>query len=363
MKHVHTIINNAITNRFIKFINSNFNPADHSFYVIRGWSKDLNVIEKSSNVYIINNFRNLFNGFRLLYDLNVSKQIFIHGLFTPYLVGLLFFQPWLLKKCNWIIWGGDLQVYKLKRTSIRARFIEFMRGFVIKKFSYIVTSIKGDYELVREWYSVEGLRRNATYPLPIELEQIDEIISSRCFNPIDTDNQSDQVRIIIGNSSNEENKIPEIIGLLKKFHDRNIKIYANLSYGEEEYSKFICEMGTKEFQEKFVGVTKFMPISEYILFLNSMDIMIFNHERQQGLGNLLIALYLGKKIYINPKSPLWNLFKTDLNINVGNTLSIKSESFNEFIFKDPLKDRSNKLIVEKILSNNNLVFQWKELFS
>lgn len=36
MKYTHTIINNAVTNPFIKLVNDNFNPFEHRFYVIRG---------------------------------------------------------------------------------------------------------------------------------------------------------------------------------------------------------------------------------------------------------------------------------------------------------------------------------------
>ena len=42
-----------------------------------------------------------------------------------------------------------------------------------------------------------------------------------------------------------------------------------------------------------------MPYSSYISFLGSIDIGIFNNNRQQGMGNITNLLYLGKKVYLS----------------------------------------------------------------
>ena len=41
-----------------------------------------------------------------------------------------------------------------------------------------------------------------------------------------------------------------------------------------------------------------LPLSDYLKILGKIDIAIFNHERQQAVGNITSLLGLGKKVYI-----------------------------------------------------------------
>jgi len=360
MKYIHTIINNAVTNPFIDIVNQNFNPNDHRFYVIRGMSQDLCRIRRSENVFIISNISNILNGFRLMFDILISKKVFIHGLFTPYLVAILFFQPWVLKKCNWLIWGGDLYSFNKERLSFRSKLVEYMRARVIREMGRIITSIKGDYDLAKTWYNVKGTRENAYYPFELGTEQIDKILSK-----IEKDDNIRHLptKIMIGNSAYDTNNHFEIIDLLQQYHNQNVKIYALLAYGDIKYAKKVCEKGKQIFGEKFIGITDYVPFEEFVLFYNKIDILIFNHERQQGLGNLFLALYLGKKIYINNKSPLWQFFKDDLGLIVNRTGDIGKKSFFEFSNADNLIVEKNRQIINTILQEDHLIKQWKELFS
>src|SRR5690606_18092486 len=109
---------------------------------------------KYNNVkYIYNNF---FGFLRILKYLYTSNKIFIHGFFSGKIVLMLFLQPWLLKKCYWIIWGADLYRYKNRKNTIKSYIYEFVRKFVIKNIGGIITHIKGDYELARKWYGAKG---------------------------------------------------------------------------------------------------------------------------------------------------------------------------------------------------------------
>ena len=70
-----------------------------------------------------------------------------------------------------------------------------------------------------------------------------------------------------------------------------------------------------------------MNTHEYQEFLKSIDIAIFNHERQQAFGNIITLLGYGKKVFLNPKSTLVDVFKefgiktflvSDINIDLIN---------------------------------------------
>jgi hypothetical protein len=80
MKYVHTIINSPFTNPLIDLVNRNFNPTDHKFFIIRGLSGEVSKITEAQNVLIISNIKNVHNGIRLLWNILISKKVFIHGL-------------------------------------------------------------------------------------------------------------------------------------------------------------------------------------------------------------------------------------------------------------------------------------------
>ncbi|MFC6669724.1 hypothetical protein [Marinobacterium aestuariivivens] len=43
-----------------------------------------------------------------------AEKIILHGLFNSHIFYILAFQPWLLRKCSWVIWGGDLYIREAK---------------------------------------------------------------------------------------------------------------------------------------------------------------------------------------------------------------------------------------------------------
>lgn len=362
MKYVHAIINSPITNPFIDLINQNFNPKDHNFFVIRGLNMGVSKVTEAQNVLIISNIKNIHNGFRLFWNILISKKVFIHGLFTPYLVTILFLQPWVLKKCSWVIWGGDLYSHTEEKLTIKSKIIEFMLSSVIRNMGSIVTSIKGDYELAKIWYNAKGQRINTCYPYypsGLRTEKIDKILSKVEQGNI---KHSNSINVLIGNSAFDTNKHFEIISLLEKFRNENIVIYALLSYGDKIYAEKVRERGKSIFGDKFICVTEYMPYEEFVLFFNKMSIIIFNHERQQGKGNLFLALYLRKKVYMNNKSTLWDYFIEDLKLVVDKTIKIKDESFPEFSTVDNLIVDENRHIIHNVLQEDRIIKQWSELF-
>ena len=80
----------------------------------------------------------------------------------------------------------------------------------------------------------------------------------------------------------------------------NIKIIIPMSYGvDEEYTLLVKQEYEKVFGSKVSIVDKMMPFTEYVKFLNDIDIGIYPHNRQQAGNNIMIMLALGKKVYIN----------------------------------------------------------------
>lgn len=87
---------------FIDFINNNFDKNLHEFIFLQkplyeyGITKEYDVtwIDKESEIA------------QLELKLYKAEKIIIHGLWSKPFIILLFLQPWLLKKCYHVMWGG-----------------------------------------------------------------------------------------------------------------------------------------------------------------------------------------------------------------------------------------------------------------
>jgi len=127
--------------------------------------------------------------------------------------------------------------------------------------------------------------------------------------------KSSTINIQIGNSADPSNEHFEMLGILKKYRDEDIKIFAPLSYGPKEYALRVKEEGERIFGKKFVALLDFMPYEQYLRFLGDVDIAMFNHRRQQAMGNTISLLGLGKRVYMRRDVTQCALFDR-LGINV-----------------------------------------------
>ena len=117
--------------------------------------------------------------------------------------------------------------------------------------------------------------------------------------------------ILIGNSAAYENNHLETFQLLRLLDIKDRDLIYPLSYGSLENKNEVLRIGDNLFGDKFNALTNFMPIDEYINTLSSCSILIMNHIRQQGLGNIIIMLYLGAKVFLRKENPIYTFFKNE----------------------------------------------------
>lgn len=329
-KHLHLIRNDKFTEAFIDFINKNFSLSEHLFLIIGGVSEDKLKIKERENVKKISN--SIGNLLILLKEMNRSKKIFLHGLSVPFVVVMLFMKPWLIKKCFWIIWGGDLYWYKMRPRGIKSDLYEFIRCFVIKRLGGLITQVKGDYDLAKKWYGASGkYYYSFMYPSNLykeyDLSKINKDLS--------------KTYILVGNSADPTNNHLEVFEKLKIYMNDNIEIICPLSYGNFEYKERVIREGVKIFGNKFFPIVEFMPFEIYLDLLAKIDVAIFNHNRQQALGNITTLLGLGKKIFIRDDITTWEFC-----------------SFHElkvFSFNKDLNDLTSQMTELEIANNINNV--------
>lgn len=114
--------------------------------------------------------------------------------------------------------------------------------------------------------------------------------------------------ILLGNSASDTNNHLEAFDILKDFDVTEKRIVVPLSYGDEQYRDVIINEGRNLFGASFKPLIDFMPIDEYISILQSCSVVIMNHLRQQALGNIVIALYMGAKVFLDERNPIYAFF-------------------------------------------------------
>lgn len=280
---------------------------------------------------------------KLVRDMNCAGKIIIHGLFDKAVLLLLFFQPWLFKKCRWVIWGGDLYRYPQEKATGRQRIQEFMRAVLIRNIGYLVALIPGDFALAKSAYKARGAEiRSFVYPSNLYKKEKAPVL------------KREGIRILAGNSAAVSNNHAHIFEKIHPFKDKILKIYCPLSYGDPEHARAVSAKGKALFDEKFEAMTDFIPPDEYHDFLSAIDIGIFAHTRQQSLGNIITLLGLGKKIYLSKESPIWEFF-TEQNIKV---FDLDYFDLNLLSEKDA---NENNACVKALFSEQNLCRQLKEI--
>lgn len=327
---------------FIDFVKDNFEFNDHEFLLTKGVDeKNLNI---TSNVYLVESSRigKLQHYSQLIIRMQQADKVILHSLFDNVVIQILFYMPWLLSKCYWVMWGGDLYTHQFGQRNYKRKIREFFRRPVIKNMGHLVTYIQGDVDLARKWYGAKGEYHECLMYL------------SNTYKALDVpDTQSDKINIQIGNSADPSNNHIEILNKLLPFKDENIRIYAPLSYGDKAHAKEVISIGKELFGDKFIALTDFMPFEEYLKFLSSIDIAIFNHKRQQAMGNTITLLGLGKKVYIRSDTTQWQFFKE------------KDISINDIDYLDSLSTESNQYsidIIKKYFSQDNYKHQLGRLF-
>jgi hypothetical protein len=217
-----------------------------------------------------------------------SDKIIAHNLASPWLLFYLYLFPKLIPKVYWMIWGKDLYFYKLlKKKNFYHEIYEFFRKKVFKQIKHVVTYVKGDAELAKKWYGV-----NAEYHECL-------MYPSNLYKEIDMPESIHLgTNILLGNSADPSNNHIEVFNKLTNYKDSDIKVYTPLSYGNKKYAQNIINQGKKLLGDKFVPITDFMPKEEYLTLLAKIDIAVFNHNRQQAMGNIITLLGLGKTVYL-----------------------------------------------------------------
>jgi len=348
------VLNSNYTTKFAKFVNQNFEKEAHVFI---GITKNLALLDnvsktgvKTFSVGSVREAKKVFSIFRR------AEKIVIHSLFSISDVVWLLLNSRLLSKTVWVLWGGDLYNYWLQeKHSLKELTKEKLKRLVIKQLGGIATFVEGDYNLVREKYKTEARYFYTFYPNPVNFELLDNANSNTQIA------HSGLRKVLLGNSATWTNNHFEILSALSRIDDKSFKIICPLSYGDSAYAEEVIKFGYELFGDRFAPLTQFLSSEEYAKVLASVDVAVFNHNRQQGLGNILALLYLGKKVYIRDDITTFEFFDKH-GIRVYNTKDIlKKPNVDIFEYNEEIGKRNRDVIATEF-SEERCIELWRKVF-
>jgi len=290
----------------------------------------------------------------ILPEMESAKWIYFH--YLPYGPSLILWalKQSLILKSTWIVWGGDVFIYKQKNQSLTNWFYEILRKRIIPWFPEIAAFVEEDAREAIRVYNSKANYIPILYPLPVNLKNLKGLKNK---SPETTK------KILIGNSADPSNNHIEMLDLLSGFYQEDIKIYCPLSYSADQaYIDSVVKKGFEIFKDKFIPLLTMMTTQEYAIFLNDMDIAIMNHRRQQGLGNIMPLLYLGKKLFIRSDTSSYP-FLSKAGCIISDTCSMNRSNFAEFIFFDKNACEANKNAIEKLINLSYSSALWNNLFN
>ncbi len=278
-------------------------------------------------------------------------KVVFHWLSDGPLLSLL--SPRVAKRSFWILWGGDLYGFRTNRSrGARDYLSECLRICFIPRLKGICGLLHGDFELASKWYGAKAEWHQVFYPFPIP---------SIAPKNKKTKEKRQKLTVQVGNSADLANNHIEILETLSKI-DFVEKVICPLSYGDADYAEQVAKAGKLLLGDRFHALTTFMAADDYTALLSTVDIAIMNHKRQQGVGNIIINLLAGNKVFLRESVTTFG-FLNDIAATVFATERFLSEP--ESSLKAALQVDSQKTAgaVQSFFSDEKCKKLWQDLFS
>lgn len=281
-------------------------------------------------------------------------------------------------KIYWIIWGLDLYNKLLAPAGFdmftqdnrysglldkgfgifnrigAAREAKSTVKFIEQSVDYIVTdTTESDYLQLVKYYprlAAKPWKDFFYYP-------IDTILGELYYRPLP--DSSCKETVMVGNSASRTNNHKYLLALLSQFDLRGKKVVVPLSYsGRARYVNEVVAYGKKEV-EGFVPLMKFMPLDEYNRLQSSTAVALFGNLRQEAIGNIMIALYMGAKVFLFESNPVYE-WAAMHNLKVYPMSALSQVELDTLL---PVEDAEhNRSVLRELYSKRRMIQLIKELF-
>ena len=225
-----------------------------------------------------------------------------------------------ISKMGVLFWGADLQ--SLKQGVAQGDVVARIKKKLIERVPCIITLLPGDYTELCSFSSPRG-----KWFLGVIWS---DILDKAQLRPSRQEQMLGR-RFLVGNSATCTNRHIEVFEQLARFLDDGIEVYAPLSYGSDEYRQTVLREGRRLFGDGFKPLLGFMEYSSYADFLGTVSVAVFNHTRQQGMGNIRTLLAQGAKVYLSEEGPMLEDFIRE-GYEVFRTEDLQNQSYGDVVF-------------------------------
>lgn len=341
---LHIILDEKFTDGFISFINNHFDDTEHKFLILTSQEQMYYCKTCKNHVNVMILHKKLKDMKELLIHSYYADKIILHSLlirYIPILIGCKIFA----KKTYVALWGGEIYSYrkdKKIRNAIKRRILSRVKG--------ITCELEEDYELTKKYYNT-----NAQY-FPCMM-YLSNVVENDEYDVYQNRIAKEKPFVMIGNSADPQNNHFEIIdSLVSQGIKANYVI--PLSYGDKNYGKDVAEYAINHLSGNVKILQEFLPLSEYLNILKTVDIVVYAHRRQQALGNTFHMLAYGSKVYLNSQTTTYNWM-------IRNGFKVfPSDNIDEnFLTLPSLNEMKNNLELITIFSSiEALEKDWKAIF-
>ncbi len=329
-------------------------PGTHAFICCgqntsddRDWPAGVDVVSASG----VTGIRALLH-----HHLQRKRHLIVHGLYDRALVIALFTLLRRTDGATWNIWGSDLYPFLKPYPRLPHQAANmWLRRSVFRRMARIA-GIPGDFSILAADLAGSWRHSPLNHPLRLEHEQyvaqLDRAEAQR----------NNELTVLLGNSASATNRHEDALVTLSRFRDEPLRLIVPLSYaGQREYVDRITEVARRLFGDKVTILDRVLTTEEYLDLLSGIDVLVFNHKRQEGVGTINSALLLGKKVYLHHDVSTYSHLQAG-GVELNDTSAISSLDFPAFGLWSTDAGRRNHDAVYAIYGQEAVTQQYLDLF-
>ena len=298
-----------------------------------------------NNVMIYRGVKDFLKAFRVAKS---AKIVIYNALFYRFFLQMQLLFLGFLKKKVWIVWSADMYL-----RDCSTLFKKVYNYFLISRFSYVATPIAGDFEAFKRIWGFKVVNLPFWFPFSSDILSLPK-----------NNKKQDGIFIQVGNSGHITNQHLQVLEILKKYKNKNVRLVLPMSYScTDQYREEVKKAFFDVFGEERVFVLKKnLEFREYVELIEKIDIGIFNHYVQEAGHNIVMLLALGKKVYINSKNTLLNMSKNIFKVDVFDIVELYDCGFKEMVEWQKENQIRNMEIMRYYVSDDFFIFKISEFY-
>ena len=339
--------------KMIEYMTQRFPEIKKEFYVVD--RKNEVYLPNLNNVHRITSYFEFITNNQLRRNIRKSDKIIVSGVFTMQYV-MMFMGKDILNKTYWQFWGGDYEVFNNEKITIKQKMRKKIVDRCLSLAKGIVLLTHQEVDVFKKVFGKVYDCKMFAVPVPSGSGYEKILKKVRSQNP--QMKRGGKKRIIIGNSATVTNRHEKLFNKIANLNFKDIDLLCPLSYGNDLYRNEIVILGKRFFGDRFIPIVDYMEYDEYVSLLNSCDVGVYNHSRQQALGNISLMLHLGKKVYA--PSNICDYYE-QYGYKIYNIDLISKQNINEVLeFSDEYAKRNVKCLAVR---QKYIYDEWKKIIT